>query len=86
MKQKNNFVKNAGSFVTAGLALSEIAAVCITTTSKQTSKWKGFNLLDFFRQILHQPANQQQSHFRWMRDWGFDFVRLPIAYPYYLTF
>ncbi len=20
----------------------------------------------------------------WMRDWGFDFVRIPIAYPYYL--
>lgn len=48
-------------------------------------KWKGFNLLDFFSP---DPKNSRpgttEEHLQWMRDWGFDFVRLPIAYPYYL--
>lgn len=25
-------------------------------------------------------------HFKWMQGWGFDFVRIPIAYPCYLKF
>lgn len=49
-------------------------------------KWRGFNVLDFFSP---DPANQRkptpEDHFRWMRDWGFDFVRVPIAYPFYLS-
>jgi endoglucanase len=48
-------------------------------------QWKGFNLLDFFSP---DPSNgrsaTKEDHFKWMRDWGFDFVRVPIAYPYYL--
>jgi endoglucanase len=24
-------------------------------------------------------------HFKWMQDWGFDFVRIPVSYPYYLN-
>ncbi len=48
-------------------------------------KWKGFNLLDFFSP---DPANARRTttedHLKWMHDWGFNFVRLPMAYPYYL--
>jgi aryl-phospho-beta-D-glucosidase BglC (GH1 family) len=48
-------------------------------------QWKGFNLLDFFSP---DPSKSRpgttEDHFRWMRDWGFDFVRIPMAYPYYL--
>src|SRR5688572_13042266 len=48
-------------------------------------RWKGFNLLDFFNP---DPARSRiettEEHFKWMRDWGFDFVRIPMAYPYYL--
>lgn len=50
-------------------------------------KWKGFNLLDFFSA---NPANARQAtpeaYFKWMADWGFDFVRIPMAYPSYLKF
>jgi len=47
--------------------------------------WKGFNLLDFFspNPASARPATTE-DHFRWMRDWGFDFVRIPMAYPSYL--
>ncbi len=80
------FVKKAG-LVTAGLALSEIAAVAAWQPAQnKLPKWKGFNLLDFFSPNPTPTSKPTiEDHFRWMRDWGFDFVRIPIAYPYYLN-
>ena len=53
--------------------------------SNSLPAWRGFNLLDFF---IPDPAKRYQftkpDHLKWMRDWGFDFIRLPMAYPYYL--
>jgi len=50
-------------------------------------KWKGFNVLDFF---IPDPANPRmtttEDDLKWMRDWGFDFIRIPMAYPSYLDF
>jgi aryl-phospho-beta-D-glucosidase BglC (GH1 family) len=50
-------------------------------------KWRGFNLLDFFSP---DPANSREGtkedYLKWMSDWGFDFVRLPMAYPSYIQF
>jgi aryl-phospho-beta-D-glucosidase BglC (GH1 family) len=50
-------------------------------------KWKGFNLLDFFspRPSRARPGSTEED-FQWMSDWGFDFVRIPMAYPSYLDF
>ncbi len=52
-------------------------------------RWKGFNLLDLFSPTL--PRNPEEGKtteddFKWMQDWGFDFVRIPMAYPRYLSF
>ena len=48
-------------------------------------QWKGFNLLDFFSPNPNQSRRQTtEDNLRWMQDWGFDFVRIPMAYPYYL--
>ena len=50
-------------------------------------RWKGFNLTDF--NTPNPSPNRRyttEEHLKWMRDWGFDFVRLPISYPYYLKF
>jgi endoglucanase len=52
-------------------------------------RWKGFNLLDYFTPSL--PGNNDRNKtteddLKWMRDWGFDFVRIPMAYPRYLNF
>lgn len=48
-------------------------------------RWRGFNLLDFFSPDPgHSRPQTSEDNFRWMRDWGFDFVRIPMAYPYYL--
>lgn len=52
-------------------------------------RWKGFNLLDLFSPT--PPRNPESSKttredLKWMADWGFDFVRIPMAYPRYLSF
>ena len=52
-------------------------------------RWRGFNMLDYFTPSpgSNNDANRTtEDDFRWMADWGFDFVRLPMAYPRYLTF
>ncbi|TDB68063.1 glycoside hydrolase family 5 protein [Arundinibacter roseus] len=58
-----------------------------TPLANPLPRWKGFNLLDFF---APDPANSRpattEQHLKWMADWGFDFVRLPMAYPSYVSF
>lgn len=52
-------------------------------------RWKGFNLLDFFSPSLPKKQGNEKTieeDFKWMSDWGFDFVRIPMAYPRYLSF
>lgn len=68
---------------TAGVAFSPVLKPAVR--KNPLPKWKGFNLLDFFSP---DPARARkpttEDHFRWMQDWGFDFVRIPMAYPFYL--
>lgn len=85
---RKNFIKNAG-LATAALSLGEIRSLASAAKSPVPNKlprWKGFNLLDFFSPnpaLSRNPTTEE--YFKWMRDWGFDFVRLPIAYPHYLN-
>jgi aryl-phospho-beta-D-glucosidase BglC (GH1 family) len=57
----------------------------VLRTQNTLPQWKGFNLLDFFSP---DPSNSRgistEDHLRWMQDWGFNFIRIPMAYPYYL--
>lgn len=41
-------------------------------------RWRGFNLLDLF--TIHSDGNFQEDDFRWMTEWGFNFVRIPACY------
>jgi len=45
---------------------------------KMLPRWRGFNLLDMF--TMRSKGDFREDDFRWMRDWGFDFVRLPMCY------
>ena len=51
-------------------------------------RWRGFNILDFFTPERYSADAKRmaatEQDFKWMADWGFDFVRIPIAYPSYL--
>jgi aryl-phospho-beta-D-glucosidase BglC (GH1 family) len=78
-----------------------LAATALTLTGKTVlagnpspfknplPRWKGFNLLDYFSPSPsrnEEPDKTTEDDFKWMADWGFDFVRLPMAYPRYLSF
>ncbi len=46
-------------------------------------RWKGFNLLEMF--TLGNAGVFREHDFRWISDWGFDFVRLPMSYRWWTT-
>jgi endoglucanase len=41
-------------------------------------RWRGFNLLNFF--TMASTGDVAEDDFRWIADWGFDFVRFPMCY------
>lgn len=45
-------------------------------------RWRGFNLLDFF--TTKSSGDISEDDFRWISDWGFDFVRLPMCYTLWI--
>jgi endoglucanase len=45
---------------------------------KMLPRWRGFNLLEMF--TMRSKGDFREDDFRWMRDWGFDFIRLPMCY------
>lgn len=81
------FVKNTG-LLAAGIGLTGSAALGMPHTPKnKMPKWKGFNLVDFNTPNPRPDRRYTtEEQLKWMRDWGFDFVRLPMAYPYYTKF
>jgi aryl-phospho-beta-D-glucosidase BglC (GH1 family) len=88
---------NRRDFIRSGLiagAAFGLAGAAFPMGAKAPSKnviprWRGFNLLDYFSPSA--PGDDDKSkttddNFLWMADWGFDFVRIPIAYPKYIEF
>jgi endoglucanase len=45
-------------------------------------RWRGFNLLEFF--TVKSSGDVQEDDYRWMADWGFNFVRLPMCYTLWI--
>ena len=45
-------------------------------------RWRGFNLLEMYSADRSAPFAEED--FRWIADWGFDFVRLPLSYTHWL--
>jgi aryl-phospho-beta-D-glucosidase BglC (GH1 family) len=83
---RRTFIKNT-SIAAAGAALAPGFAASGQVKQNKLPKWKGFNLLDFFSP---DPAKSRKAtseeQLKWMVDWGFDFVRIPMAYPAYVKF
>lgn len=80
---RRSFLTNTGmAAVAMNLPVNEIVK---WRSQNKLPAWKGFNLLDFFSP---NPANSRgvtsEDYLKWMRDWGFNFIRVPMAYPYYL--
>lgn len=80
------FLKVAGLGAT-GLTLRGAAPAREANASKpdQTAipRWRGFNLLSFFQAFSRGERSDctlREDDLRWIRDWGFDFIRLPMDY------
>ena len=86
--KRREFIKTSGMIMGA-LGLTGVYG-CTSNTSavkNKLPKWKGFNLLDFFSPNPSRTrGGTKEEYLRWMADWGFDFVRIPMAYPSYLKF
>ncbi len=84
------FIKNS-TFAAAAVTLtgSTVFEAPKMLPVNHLPRWKGFNLLDYFSPV--PPRNRSagkttEDDLKWMEDWGFDFVRIPMAYPRYLSF
>lgn len=84
--KRRSFVKNSLlAAVAAGMAPQRSFAGWAAFNS--LPRWKGFNFTDFNTPDPSRPRRTTtEAHFKWMQDWGFNFVRLPVAYPFYLQF
>lgn len=86
--QRRSFIKNTSLFA-AGASIGSALLLQSFAPEKRNKlpRWRGFNLTDF---MSTDPAKRKkfttEEHLKWMADWGFDFVRLPMAYPHYLDF
>jgi aryl-phospho-beta-D-glucosidase BglC (GH1 family) len=85
---RRDFLKKA-AVLTGTLGMAGSSAFALSGTQSVSSnplpRWKGFNLLDFFSPNPDWVGGDtKEDDFKWMVDWGFDFVRLPMAYPSYL--
>lgn len=90
MKTQNNsrrdFIKKTAT-VAGGIGLTANMSFATAPGKVQNKlpQWKGFNLLDFFSPNPNNTrGGTKEEYFKWMSDWGFDFVRIPMAYPSYL--
>ncbi|MEJ7643435.1 MAG: cellulase family glycosylhydrolase [Chryseolinea sp.] len=83
--KSRDFIKSA---TLAATAVGVSSSVAIGAPKGNTlPRWKGFNLLDFFSpDPISTQRKTVEDHLMWMQDWGFNFVRLPMAYPAYLDF
>jgi endoglucanase len=75
----------AAAVGTAALALPTCLPAAPPPKPAQTAlpRWRGFNLLNFFQALGRGEEGQgmvQEDDLKWIRDWGFDFIRLPMDY------
>lgn len=90
---RRTFIRNVGLAAVAQLAgctkvLPEIAARTqkANTGKNKLPKWKGFNIPDYFQpDPWYVGTPTPEEYFKWVAGWGFDFIRIPMAYPAYLN-
>lgn len=87
---RRSFIKNAGLL---GLATSLLPFAANETYATNLSpapqnslpRWRGFNLQYIYTMSrgIHEP---NEDHFKWIADWGFNFVRMPMTYRAWLKY
>ena len=86
-------MKNRKLLAAAILAVIGVGAFARTLERAKPSghvRWCGFNLLGMFCQTRQAQGDARiagyfpEDHFQWMREWGFNFARLPLDYRYFV--
>ncbi len=56
------------------------------TPQRAIPRWRGFNLLDLFQALTPEERRQRSNEdvYRWIRDWGFNFIRVPLDYWFWI--
>lgn len=81
---RRDFLAAAG--VVAASALHSLTLPALAAERRRANplpRWRGFNLTNFNQAFSQGEQGQgmiKEDDLRWMRDWGFDFVRLPMDY------
>jgi aryl-phospho-beta-D-glucosidase BglC (GH1 family) len=85
---RREFIRTVISAASAGIAGTAAfsRAQIKSAPGNPLPRWRGFNLLDYFLAKPYAPHRTTDEDLTWMVDWGFDFVRLPMAYPRYIDF
>jgi aryl-phospho-beta-D-glucosidase BglC (GH1 family) len=92
---RRSFIKTAGlgtSLIGLSDSVSALGLSFPATKKNKLPRWRGFNLLDFYTSkplVLPRPNNPgktTEDDLKWISDWGFDFVRIPVQYPSYINF
>ena len=55
-----------------------------TITDNSLPRWRGFNLVDMEHPFPSGQGDFNEDEFRWIADWGFDFVRIPLCYLHWI--
>lgn len=66
-----------------GLLLLAAATLRAEPARRPETRWRGFNLLELFS-YRGQPAAFREQDFRLIRELGFNFVRLPMDYRFWI--
>jgi len=87
---RRSFIKNAGllGLTTSLLSLlpeENTAATLKSVSNNPLPRWRGFNLQDIY--TMGRGINEpNEEHFKWIADWGFNFVRMPMTYRAWLKY
>jgi endoglucanase len=72
----------------AGAAAAAPAALAQVPPMNPLPRWRGFNLLDLFQALPLNPEAAPrpvtEDELRWIRDWGFNFLRIPMDYWFWI--
>ena len=87
--KRRTFIQRT-ALTTAGLSVAGLSSAIDynKVLTNKLPRWRGFNLLDYFspNKLDRSRGFTSDEELQWMAEWGFDFVRIPMAYPRYVKF
>ena len=81
--KRRTFIQHT-TLTAAGVGITGLASAANTqnTIVNKLPRWRGFNLLDYFspNKLDESRGFTSDEELKWISDWGFDFLRIPMAY------